>query len=180
MLHEFSRFARVAVLGTGLALTAGAASAEDAYSVSDVVKHFSQSANLGKTRALCIGTPTECGAAETAVAPKPFNLQIQFPLGSAELTPEARQQLDVFAEAATGALSRANFNIDGHTDARGANDLNLTLSDRRAASVVAYLVDKGVSRERLRAEGFGETKPVNANPFAGENRRVEASLAEIQ
>ncbi|WMS44151.1 OmpA family protein [Acuticoccus sp. MNP-M23] len=175
-----TRFARVAVLGTGLALTAGAASAEDTYSVSDVVKHFSQSANLGKTRALCIGTPTECGAPEAAAAPQPFNLQIQFPLGSAELTPEARQQLDVFAEAATGALSRASFHIDGHTDARGADGLNLTLSDRRANAVVAYLVDKGVSSARLKAEGYGETQPINLDPFAAENRRVEASLADIQ
>ncbi len=180
MYIEFTRFARVAVLGTGLALTSGAAFAEDAYSVSDVVKHFSQSANLGETRALCIGTPTECGAVEAAQAPKPFNLMVQFPLGSAELTPEAREQLDVFAEAATGALSRASFNIDGHTDARGADALNLSLSDQRAAAVVSYLVDKGVAADRLNAEGYGETKPVNPDPFAGENRRVEASLATIQ
>jgi len=180
MLRNISRLTRTALLGTGLAFAASAALAEDTYSVSDVVKHFSQSANLGKTRALCIGTPTECGVIEEAAAPKPFNLQIQFPLGSAKLTPEARQQLDVFAEAATGALSRANFDIDGHTDARGPDHSNLTLSERRAASVVAYLVGKGVTRDRLKAEGFGETMPIAQDPFAGENRRVEAKLSDIQ
>ena len=180
MLKSIATFTSIAVVA---AFAAGGALAQEpvgGYSVSDVVKHFSATANLGKTRALCIGTPTECGAEEAAAEPQPFNLQVQFQLGSAELTPTAREQLDVFAEAATGALSRARFNIDGHTDATGSAQLNLGLSKRRAASVVNYLVDRGVDATRLVSSGYGESKPKHSDPYNGVNRRVEASLADVR
>ncbi|MEM6761301.1 MAG: OmpA family protein [Pseudomonadota bacterium] len=180
MLKSIATFTTAAVVA---AFAAGAALAEEplaGYSVSDVVKHFSATANLGKTRALCIGTPTECGAEEAAAEPEPFNLQVQFQLGSAELTPTARQQLDVFAEAATGALSRARFNIDGHTDASGGAELNLSLSKQRAASVVNYLVDRGVPAQRLVSSGYGESQPRHPDPYNGANRRVEASLVDVR
>ncbi|MEM9224364.1 MAG: OmpA family protein [Pseudomonadota bacterium] len=170
-------------LAAGLTVaTAATAFAEDqtSYSVSDVVEHFSRSANLGKTRALCIGTPSECGQQEEAAAPEPFNLFVQFDFNSSNLTPEARQQLEVFAEAATGALSRASFNIDGHTDATGTEAVNFELSSARANAVRDFLVARGVSRDRLVAAGHGETKPTHDDPFHSANRRVEATLAEIQ
>jgi outer membrane protein OmpA-like peptidoglycan-associated protein len=70
--------------------------------------------------------------------------------------------------------------IDGHTDDQGKDEYNLDLSNRRAASVKAYLVSKGISEARLSSQGYGETKPVADNKTAkgrAENRRVEMTLS---
>ena len=70
--------------------------------------------------------------------------------------------------------------IDGHTDFQGNDDYNLDLSNRRAASVKAYLVSKGIAEARLSSMGYGETKPVADNKTAkgrAENRRVEMTLS---
>ncbi len=70
--------------------------------------------------------------------------------------------------------------IDGHTDSQGKDDYNQALSDRRAASVKAYLVSKGIAETRLSSTGYGETKPVADNNTAAgraKNRRVEMTLS---
>ena len=54
-----------------------------------------------------------------------------------------------------------NIEIMAHTDARGNDDYNMSLSQQRANSVVNYLVSKGISRSRLSAKGFGETRLTN-------------------
>ena len=179
--YRFHSLSTGIFIAAGLTLaTVATAVADDrgqGYTVSDVVAHFAPQSDLGPARRLCIGTPSECGAPEPAVATTPFNLRVQFEFNSAELTPSARQQLDVFAEAATGALVEARFNIDGHTDATGSERTNQTLSEARAASVVNYLVARGVDAGRLAAAGHGESQPALADPFDGGNRRVEATLA---
>ena len=69
------------------------------------------------------------------------------------------------------------LSIEGHTDGDGADDANLKLSQARAASVRAYLVEKhGIAGDRLETKGFGETKPVDRNDTPegkANNRRVE-------
>ncbi len=70
--------------------------------------------------------------------------------------------------------------IDGHTDAQGKDEYNLDLSNRRAASVKAYLAGKGIAEGRLSSTGYGETKPVADNNTAkgrAQNRRVEMTLS---
>jgi OmpA-OmpF porin, OOP family len=70
--------------------------------------------------------------------------------------------------------------IDGHTDAQGKDEYNQELSDKRAASVKAYLVSKGIAEGRLSSTGYGETKPVADNTKAAgraQNRRVEMTLS---
>ena len=70
--------------------------------------------------------------------------------------------------------------IDGHTDAQGKDEYNQDLSDRRAASVKAYLAGKGIAETRLSSTGYGETKPVADNNTAAgraKNRRVEMTLS---
>ncbi|MFZ1452386.1 MAG: OmpA family protein, partial [Ferruginibacter sp.] len=70
--------------------------------------------------------------------------------------------------------------IDGHTDSQGKDEYNQDLSDRRAASVKAYLVSKGIAEGRLSSAGYGETKPVADNNTAkgrASNRRVEMTLS---
>ena len=58
----------------------------------------------------------------------------------------------------------------------GSPSYNLDLSARRAQAVVRYLQERGVDTAKLEARGYGETKPVVADRFAGENRRVETRL----
>ena len=72
-----------------------------------------------------------------------------------------------------------NIDIEGHTDAEGRPDRNLVLSQQRAQSVVDYLVDAGIPVERLRAVGYGETRPVAPNDTSenrARNRRIEFSV----
>ena len=68
------------------------------------------------------------------------------------------------------------FGIDGHTDNRARDAYNETLSEARAASVVAWMVERGLSANRFTSQGFGETKPIAENNTAeGQalNRRIE-------
>ena len=51
--------------------------------------------------------------------------------------------------------------VSAHTDARGNDNYNLALSERRAASTLEYLVSQGIERNRLKSVGYGETKPLN-------------------
>lgn len=75
----------------------------------------------------------------------------------------------------------SKIRVEGHTDSQGDDTANLDLSQRRAASVKAYLIGKGVAAERLDSEGFGESQPVDTNDTkAGraKNRRVEFKIVE--
>ena len=66
--------------------------------------------------------------------------------------------------------------IAGHTDSIGSDAQNQTISERRAASVVSWLLDKGIERDRLVAVGYGESRPIVANDTASNrarNRRIE-------
>jgi len=98
-----------------------------------------------------------------------------FEFGSSELTPELSQVIDIGAAILTRDLS-LGIMIEGHTDSIGSNSFNQTLSEARAQAAVAQIVSRGVSAERLKAVGFGETQPLasNATP-AGRtiNRRIE-------
>ena len=73
--------------------------------------------------------------------------------------------------------------IGGHASTEGSDSHNLDLSDRRAKSVMKWLVDKGgIAADRLSAKGFGETKPL-VTPDESEadrekNRRVEFLIKE--
>ena len=51
--------------------------------------------------------------------------------------------------------------IGAHTDARGSDEYNLKLSHKRAKSVMDYLISQGISENRLKSEGFGESQPLN-------------------
>lgn len=107
-----------------------------------------------------------------------IDLEVQFKVNSADLTANARAQLDALGAALkTRKLITSTFEIAGHTDASGRASHNLTLSQRRAAAVVAYLTKKhGISTKRLKSIGKGETKLKNlVNSRAAENRRVEVT-----
>ena len=100
---------------------------------------------------------------------------VTFRTNSAAITPEARVELDIIAGALqTPQLSGFGFFVEGHADPRGPDWYNLSLSERRAQSVVAYLAQvRGVAPQRLTPVGKGETEQLYPdNPTAPENRRV--------
>lgn len=187
-------FSRI-ILAATIACFPLAAMAQAAYSAADVIGHFKQpeaeaadapscpegSICLPKkgTRAVCIGTGSAC-AGETAASPAEpggFDLLITFELGSDRLSEQAQANLREFAKAMSDpALNAAQFNVDGHTDARGSDELNNELSRRRAQVVVEFLKSLGIEEERLQANGYGKTKPRADDPFAAINRRVEATI----
>ncbi len=71
--------------------------------------------------------------------------------------------------------------IHGHTDNTGSDEYNLQLSEERAKSVVNYLIENGISEERLSYKGFGRSKPLTDNKSEegkAKNRRVEFVIIE--
>ena len=145
------------------------------YSRNDVVNSLIEQADLGRTRAVCIGTKTECAASKPQ--PKGFDMMLTFDLDSATLSEAAKKNLDVVAEALSdGRLKAAKFRVEGHTDARGSDKYNVSLSTQPADAVERYLEAKNVSAEKLQAIGFGKSAPRTGNPFDPENRRVELKL----
>ena len=71
--------------------------------------------------------------------------------------------------------------LSAHTDNRGSDDHNMKLSDNRAKSVLDYIVSKGISSNRIKSQGYGETKPVASNETdEGRqfNRRVEFKITK--
>lgn len=69
--------------------------------------------------------------------------------------------------------------LSGYTDSIGTAAYNQKLSERRANSVKAYLVKKGVAANRITAQGFGKTKPIADNKTRqgrAKNRRVEIKV----
>ncbi|MEL6998793.1 MAG: OmpA family protein [Pseudomonadota bacterium] len=170
------------------------AMAQAQYSATDIEKHFvapqeeaaAQDCPAGsiclpkkKSRGVCIGSASKCGKQQPSVRQDAggFDLLITFELGSDRLSKQAEQNLREFAKAMTrDSLKHINFNVDGHTDASGSDSFNMTLSQRRAASVVSFLEAAGIERARLEARGHGETAPRDSDPFAAINRRVEATV----
>ena len=75
----------------------------------------------------------------------------------------------------------SKFSVEGYTDTSGNKDKNQRLSEDRAYSVKAYLVDKGINPARLSAKGFGPEKPIASNKTKKGrelNRRVEINLVK--
>ena len=118
-----------------------------------------------------------------------FQSEVLFPSGSATLTPEGTAAMDQIAEAIIELQKEIPGDIDwalqinGHTDARPISSSqfpsNWELSTARAASVVKYLVSRGVAPERLVAAGYGEFQPVDAGNTEDafqKNRRIELKL----
>jgi outer membrane protein OmpA-like peptidoglycan-associated protein len=100
---------------------------------------------------------------------------IEFQTDSDQLLPGSQLVLDDIA-ASLKAQAAVRVRIEGHTDDRGDDDKNLSLSQRRALSVMNYLIKAGIDERRLEYAGYGETRPVDDNKTdagRGKNRRVE-------
>lgn len=101
--------------------------------------------------------------------------RIEFDGGKAELAADSLGLLDRVA-AILDRCPDTPVEIGAHTDSEGSTSKNRDLSQARAEAVLEYLVEAGIRRERLSAEGFGESKPIADNSTAAgraQNRRIE-------
>lgn len=99
---------------------------------------------------------------------------IYFKTASSDLVEASKQSLDVIAQYLNNVTG--TYEIQGHTDDVGNDANNMKLSQKRAQSVVDYLISKGVNGSRLKAVGYGESAPKFDNKTAdgrAQNRRIE-------
>lgn len=97
---------------------------------------------------------------------------ILYDFDAATLRPESKLTIDTLAELLLAEEnSRLIVEISSHTDSKGDDAYNENLSQRRAQSVVDYLISSGVEKQRLVAKGYGESKPIapNENPDGSDN-----------
>ncbi len=102
---------------------------------------------------------------------------VHFDFDKATLRPGGQDVLDSLVTSLSKCPA-TQIRIEGHTDAVGSDGYNQGLSERRAAAVVDYLVDHGLSRSVLSSVGLGESRPMDTNDTeAGRarNRRVEVT-----
>ena len=99
-------------------------------------------------------------------------IEITFPAGSARLSPQAGQQLDVAARLFRD-VGPARMFAAGHTDAQGEEFGNVVLAAQRARAVKQALVARGIPPDRLYIQSVGQSEPISrSDPNAAANRRV--------
>lgn len=96
---------------------------------------------------------------------------INYGFDSDKLTDDSKLALDTSLVVLLKKNPTFKIEVMAHTDSKGSDAYNLKLSQKRAESVVKYLVSKGINAERLTGKGYGETKPVapNSNPDGSDN-----------
>jgi outer membrane protein OmpA-like peptidoglycan-associated protein len=107
--------------------------------------------------------------------------KIHFEFDKAVIRPISFHILDAVVDVLRRHPEILLVQVEGHTDAVGTDQYNQRLSDRRAKSVVSYLVQHGISSSRLSSRGFGESKPIDTNDTAlgrARNRRTEFSILQ--
>src|SRR5574344_2481593 len=109
-----------------------------------------------------------------------INLNVNFDTAKSEIKDIYGTRIHDFAKV-MNTDKKLKADIEGHTDAVGSVQYNQKLSERRAASVVKALTDLGVEKSRLKAVGYGKSRPIASNETAegrAENRRVHAVMTK--
>ena len=106
------------------------------------------------------GTPNkpEKGTWERGAAG--YLVHLYYDFNQSDVRPESRSELEKLAKTLQENAD-LQVEISSHTDSRGSDEYNLTLSQQHADAVVDWLAQHGIARERLIGRGYGETKPVN-------------------
>ncbi|MCG6981126.1 MAG: OmpA family protein [Deltaproteobacteria bacterium] len=116
-----------------------------------------------------------------AVIPEAISLEgVNFGFDNHELSPQDKMALDQNLQKLSNRPD-LRLVIKGYTDSTGPEEYNQKLSERRAQAVYAYFASKGVSGERMKTVGYGESDPVADNSTAqgrALNRRAEISPAQ--
>ncbi|WP_295530135.1 OmpA family protein [Novosphingobium sp. Chol11] len=122
-------------------------------------------------------SPTDNGAAILVNLPN----GVTFDTDSTLIKPAFRDTLDRVAQSMV-QYPDSLIDVYGHTDSTGSDAYNQTLSENRARAVADYLVSRGVSAQRVRSQGYGETQPVASNATdegRAANRRVEIKIVPV-
>ncbi|MDD9180645.1 MULTISPECIES: OmpA family protein [Aliivibrio] len=104
-----------------------------------------------------------------------------FDSGSTEVKEESKTVLSQLAKLLNDKPESEVF-IAGHTDSRGSKQFNISLSNKRADSVLALLAQQGVDSTRINTYGFGEEEPIASNMNSDgrkKNRRIEIRITPI-
>ncbi len=104
-----------------------------------------------------------------------FSSNVLFGFDKSNLSDEAKANLNKLV-IVLNSYPDTNIEVQGHTDSKGSQAYNQTLSEQRAGAVSGYLSGKGIAYNRLATKGFGENSPKYANNTAEgqiQNRRVE-------
>lgn len=154
----FGSFAILAALAIS---TAGPAMAAEQILTIEQIEHklFAKSKGISPARRTAIDMPA-----------------VTFEFNSANLTGSARRQLDVLGRVLSKRVFSGNkFIVGGHTDAVGRAEYNKNLSQKRAESVIKYLVSRhGLEQENLTAVGYGESRLLEKlDPNGDGQRRAE-------
>jgi outer membrane protein OmpA-like peptidoglycan-associated protein len=110
--------------------------------------------------------------------------KVYFKTNSSAIRPRSFPLLDNVAAVLSAHPEITSVRVEGHTDERGSAKYNRRLSQKRAESVVRFLVRRGIDANRLEAEGFGEDRPIMPDATTKEehaqNRRVEFHLGDTE
>jgi len=128
------------------------------------------------------------GCGPSATAPQPaekqpvkvcISLNVQFDIDRADVKPQYHDDIARVADFMKKHPESTTV-IEGHTDYVGTEEYNMKLSQRRAESVMNYLVEKfGIEQSRLSAKGYGKTRPIADNTTEQgriKNRRIDAII----
>jgi outer membrane protein OmpA-like peptidoglycan-associated protein len=165
-----TKYAYALLCGLSLALSVPAARAED-------LSHDEMVCRLDPQCAMPIVSRRLRGitANSSAQTPGSFDRIVNFAFNSADLTPDARAELDkVAAVLKDSNVAKYPIVIHGHTDAVGSAEYNQSLSERRAEAARQYFIERhGIDPGRLLAKGHGKSQPLTSNPLDDTNRRVQ-------
>lgn len=122
---------------------------------------FLASVTAFSTQGMAIGVKKQNVIIEELVVGKSIKVDnVYYDLGKWDIRPDAKVELDKLVE-----LMKDNptmeIELSSHTDSRGSDASNLSLSDKRAKAVAAYVVSKGIDAKRVTGKGYGETKLLN-------------------
>jgi len=109
--------------------------------------------------------------------------QVLFETNQSVIRPDSNKLLERLAKFLNEHREYVQVSVDGHTDERGSDELNQSLSEERAKAVMNFLIAHEVSTDRLSARGFGATQPRidRSDPLAYTlNRRVEFHVTRLK
>ena len=124
------------------------------------------------------GPPVDANACQTLFRDLLSKATILFETGSARIDRRSTALLDGLVGTAQRCPAQS-FEIEGHTDSTGGEDINLDLSRRRAEAVAEYLGEAGIDKAKLKGVGYGASRPVASNETEdgkAKNRRIEIAV----
>lgn len=140
------------------------------------------------TKGMGIGVKKQNVMLEELVVGKSIKIDnVYYDQGKWDIRADAKPELDKMV-ALMNENPSMEVELSSHTDSRGSDASNMTLSDKRANSVVNYIVSKGIAGKRLIAKGYGESKLLNgcingkkcSDAEHQTNRRTEFKILKIQ